>query len=398
VRGALLSAAVALAALSPGVRTSAPETGERLILHPPIAALIAGSRFPIAAEDGNDPGHLAVVGPGELIGDVYYAPLVSRAVHVAIVAARPHASATLELTVIPLPPPSSTIAVASYGDGVVIHMRTNGEIAGVYPLGGGAVDVARDGERYFALTTDAGELWTIAPGRLPLVTTNVPTGNEIATSASGIFVSNRDVNGDGALTRVRGAITRRVRTGVTAEGLAIDRTAHRIYVANVNSASVVEVDTRTLLVVRSFATPSRPFALLLDRASARLYLTANQSRSEFSRGGMAAAIDLASGKVVQISGPFVLPLGLALERTSHRLFVGEEGRGRIDVLDDRTLRERQTAIAACSIPWRLALDERSRMLYVPCAGSDEVAVLDISARPRPARFMKTGGYPLAVAL
>ncbi|MFN2449499.1 MAG: hypothetical protein ABR508_06880, partial [Candidatus Baltobacteraceae bacterium] len=81
----------------------------------------------------------------------------------------------------------------------------------------------------------------------------VAVGNEVAAddAAGDVFVSDRDVAGAGALTRVtRGGEVDRVLTGTTAEGLAIDARRGLVYTGNVNDASVAEVDARTMSVRR----------------------------------------------------------------------------------------------------------------------------------------------------
>src|SRR5581483_10707118 len=133
----------------------------------------------------------------------------------------------------------------------------------------------------------------------PLRGTNisgVDVGNEVAVDAAGkIFVSDRDVQGQGALTRVtpNGAVAR-VITGVTAEGIALDGSRHLAYVGNVNDNSVAEVDTQTMRVLRKIRTPERPFGIALDERTRRLFVVSNVSPSMTPGGGYVAAIALNS--------------------------------------------------------------------------------------------------------
>jgi len=82
-------------------------------------------------------------------------------------------------------------------------------------------------------------------------------------SQHAVFISNRDINGKGALTRILDGKTDRVITGVTAEGLALDEARHRIFVGNVNDGTVLELDSRTLQSIRRIPAVTRTFGIAL---------------------------------------------------------------------------------------------------------------------------------------
>ena len=139
------------------------------------------------------------------------------------------------------------------------------------------------------------------------------------------FVTNRDVNGSGALTRITpDGHTTTVTTGQTAEGLVVDQKRGIVYVANVNDASVAAVDARTMHVRRRFRVVDRVFSLALYSKGDVLYAVSNQSAdSPFAAPGsvVAVALDRKGTPVIARTEPLAFPVGIALDARSHRLFV-----------------------------------------------------------------------------
>jgi len=346
----------------------------------------------------------SVLGPGQVEGSKYLAPIVPTAASATIIAATRDAVAIHELQLVPPPDPhAKLIAVATYYDGVVLHSAQDFHIVGIVPIDGapGDVAIASNGDLY-APSTDSTSLFVIS--RAPWAVSeigNVPFGNEaVFDRADGsLFVSNRDVDGKGALTRVQASTVERVITGVTAEGLALDSATHTIYVGNINDDSIVEVDTRTLSIRRRLATVPRTFGLALDARRGYLFVVSNRN-AEMPGGGFVATIDLhpLHGRLIARSARLAFPLGIAFDAQTDTLFVSDEDTAQVYVLDARTLRPRHAPLAACAVPWRPHLDAARRRLFVPCARADRLAVFDVdrlqAVRGSP---FKTGRYPLAVA-
>lgn len=305
-------------------------------------------------------------------------------------------------------PPSGNqplLAVASYEDGIALHDASSFAPLGLLATGGSPSDVAVDTAGRIVATDTQGDALAVAalaPWR-PSRIGGVPVGDELAVdSATGaIFATNRDVDGTGALTRVaRDGTVERVKTGLTAEGLAIDARRGLVYVANVNDGTVAIVDAETMRVVRRFPAVARVFSLALSADGTRLYAVSNQSAgSPFAAPGrvVAIALDRAVPRVVARSANLTFPIGIALDPASQRLFVTDEEDDTVDVLDARTLRPAAAPLSTCRTPWKPALD-RGR-LYVPCARADAVDAYDARTlhRLRGAPFA-TAGYPLAVAV
>lgn len=363
----------------------------------PHGPLLPGARFSLQANGVAAPRY-SLVGPGRLDGTTYVAPPALAAPSSAtIVAATRDAVGSVILALVPWPH-GDLFAVATYDDGIALHRAADGALVGILPFEGGVAAVARNGSALLAPAAHAPLLWSVdVRGGVVTSVADVPTGNEVGAYHGDAFVTNRDVDGVGALTRVRGATVTRVVTGDTAEGIAIDD-AHGVgYVTNVNSRDVAEVDLATLRVRRRMHVGERPFGIALDPDNGRVDVVSNVPRSPTHDGGLVLALG-SDGHIVARSAHMRFPLGVALDRTRHRLFVTDEADGIVAVLDARTLRAQHPALPACAIPWLPAVDERSRRLYVPCAGANEVAVYDLSTLEQiQGSPFKTGGYPLDVA-
>jgi len=337
---------------------------------------------------------------------IYVAPEVRSPQDVSVVAASQQAFALSELQIVPAPAPTAgLIAVATYYSGIALHGMRDFSMLGLQAFSGAPAGVAMD-ERgnIYTCATDGSTFFRIlrdpwgmqqAPG--------VPLGNEVAFDSreGSVFVSNRDVGGGrGALTRIRGTQVTRVETGITAEGLALDERRHRIFVGNVNDASVTEIDTRTLGVTRTIPTVARTFGIAVDPQRNRLFAVSNQDREMHKDGGFVVLIDLAPtrGRIIARSAPIAFPLGAAYDVRRQRLFVTDEDSGQVYVLSATTLRREHAPLRACAVPWLPHLDQRTRRLYVPCARANKVAVFDAdSLLPIRGTPFATGAYPLSVA-
>src|SRR5579884_770109 len=381
--GKLLSAALAILALA-GTAPHHPlrSTGS-FKLTVPSGPFISGSRLQIDALGVEGPLALALIGPGTLEGHQFIAPIVGENTTTTLVAATHGAVAYSTVRVVP--PPGEhrpLLAVAAYETGVALHDPKTFALLGYAPIGGPPGDAAfsPSGELY-APDTDGDSLAQIAraPWGIRFVR-GVPVGNEVAVDphSGNVFVTNRDVNGRGALTRITpdGRVSRVV-TGDTAEGLAIDGTRGMVYVGNVNDNSVAQVDARTMRVVRKIRSVERTFGIALDAKTQRLYVVSNTSPSMPGGGGFIAAIDLRrnNAPIIMKNRAMKFPLGVALDAKYGRLFVTDESTSEVYVLSARTLRTLRAPLQTCNTPWRPRV--AAGRLYVPCARGNSIDVFDL---------------------
>jgi DNA-binding beta-propeller fold protein YncE len=371
----------------------------------PAGPFVSGSRLQIETSPASHPVAFSLLGPGSLDGAQFIAPMLSAPAAATIIAATPGALASRTIDIVPAPHRTQPLlAVATYESGIALHDPRTFALIGYVPIGGPPGDVAFDSSgNLFAPDTDGATMTRIsrAPWQLSQVN-GVPSGNEIAVDkqSGAVFVTDRDVGGKGALTRIMpdGSVSR-VITGDTAEGLVIDAARGLVYAGNVNDNRIAEVRASTMTIVRSIPSVQRTFGLALDEKHRRLYAVSNNSPSMQKGGGYVAAIDLrkSDAPIVRRSSTMTFPLGAAFDPQTNRLFVTDEAADKIYVLDGRNLRTAHPALSTCRTPWRPLI--AAGRLYVPCARADRVDVFDLRTlrRVSGAPFV-TGGFPLAVAL
>jgi len=368
---------------------------------------LPGSSIPLHVDGFAAPYQVLALGPGRVVDGNYVVPLQDDAGATMLVAGNGAGLATSTVR-IARPPPANRplLVVASYDDGLVFHDGETLSVRGVLATGGTPTDVALDRAGRVATSDTDGETLTVAT--LPQWGVSriegVAQGDEIAIDAAtgAIFVTDRDVDGSGALTRIAldGTIAR-VRTGETAEGLAIDDRRQIVYVANTNDGTISAVDARTMHLLGRIPAVSRVFSLALSPDGRRLYAVSNQSaNSPFGASGSVVALALrhSQWRIAARSPDLTFPLSAALDARTATLFVTDEELSEVYVLDARTLRPKRPPLPTCTTPWKPLLDGDAQRLYVPCAGADAIDVFDARAlRRAPHAPFATGGYPLAIA-
>ncbi len=277
-----LAAAAALVLLGTAAHRTRHVTGS-FKLSIPSGPFISGSRLPISASGVSGALTLSLIGPGKIEHGEFIAPLVDRATTTTLIAAARAALATATITVVPPPAKGrALIAVAAYESGIALHDPKTFALIGYMPIGGPPGDVAfSNSGALFTPDTDGDTLTRVERSPWDMSTVDgVAAGNEVAIEqrTGNVFVSNRDVNGSGALTRIApdGTVTR-VSTGDTAEGLAIDSARGSVYVGNVNDATVAQIDAGSMTVTRKIRSVDRTFGIALDDRRRRLYVVSNTS-------------------------------------------------------------------------------------------------------------------------
>jgi DNA-binding beta-propeller fold protein YncE len=404
VKTAALAAAVAIALLGTAPQHRIQSTGSFKI-DVPGGPYISGSRLALSATGVAGRVAFSVLGPGSVESGAFVAPDVAQKTDATIIASAHGAVAVKRVAVVPPPDAAQPLlAVASYKEGIALHDPRTFALIGYVPIGGAPGDVAFDARGAIvtpdtdsdALTSIARDPWSVR------VAHNVPLGNEVAVdrSTGDVFVSNRDTGGRGALTRITpaGQVTR-VDTGETAEGLAIDSPRHIVYVGNVNDDSVAVIDARSMRVLRKIKSVPRTFGIALDRTAKRLFVVSNTSPSMPQGAGYVAAIDLSLAKprIVRRSVRMSFPIGVTVDERTARVFVTDEVKDAVYVYSANTLRAVHAPLATCDTPWRPRIF--GGRLYVPCADADKIDVFDLQTLHRVAGApFRTGGFPLSVAL
>jgi len=401
----LASACIALAGAAAHPQKQQLATG-RITIAP--WQYLPGSLLQLHVNGFAPPYQFAVLGAGRIAGGFYEVPRL-RASSSALLVVGNAAGLAAATVRIGIPPPKNRalLVAASYDDGLVFHDAHTLSVLGVLAIPGAPGDVAIDADGRVAAPDTQGT--SLALARLQpwgvVRIGDVAFGDDVAIDGRTrqVFVTDRDWNGSGALTRIDagGAVTR-VATGATAEGLAIDERRQLVYVANTNDGTVAVINARSMRVVRRFYAIGRAFSLVLSPDGTRLYVVSNQSaESLFAAAGSAVAFALRGprSRLVARSADLTFPLGAALDSSTQTLFVTDEALARIDVLDARSLRPKRPPLQTCATPWKPALDASAHRLYVPCAGANTIDAFDLRTLRRIAGApFATGGYPLAIAI
>jgi DNA-binding beta-propeller fold protein YncE len=366
---------------------------------------LPGSTIPIRVNGFGPPYALFVSGAGAIQGD-RYTVLAGSGANTVIASGRT-GLAMRSFAIAPTPDPRRPfIAVASYDDGIILHDVTAPFRArAALGIDGAPGDIAINAAGAIATTATDGTSATIAsldPWTVHRYD-DVPFGDQVAfdPTSGALFVTNRELGGAGALTRIAsdGSVAHRV-LGLTAEGIAIDPVRQRVYVANVNDGTVSIVDSRSMVELRRFHVIDRVFSLALSGDGSRLFAVSNQSLdSPFAAAGSVVAVDTIATDphVVARSERLAFPIGIVFEGARDRLFVTDEDTDAVDVLDARTLRAIRAPLRTCETPWKPSIDRG--LLFIPCARSDQIDVFDLATLRRVAGApFATGGYPLAVAI
>ncbi len=182
-------------------------------------------------------------------------------------------------------------------------------------------------------------------------------------------------------------------------GLAHDPKRHILFAADRNSNQIVVFDTESKVVLARMPSESNPYDLVVSPDGKTLYGTNISSDS----------VSVYDAQTFQLRR--VLPTGdnpgaMALSADG-RLFVSCSNDNSVTVLDTSTGDTLEKIITSLypgdpegSTPTALALDLSSHRLFVANADNNDVAVVDVSStgRSRVLGFLPTGWYPSALVL
>jgi DNA-binding beta-propeller fold protein YncE len=152
-------------------------------------------------------------------------------------------------------------------------------------------------------------------------------------------------------------------------GIAIVPKLNRGFTTNGGDSTVTVFDLKTLAPIRKIHVPTGGLdGIMYDAADDRIILT-NHSRPV----GTAVAIDPASG---EITGTAELednaPEGAAADGHG-RIFVNDEGKNQIEVLDAKTMKRTASwPIAPCDGPTGIAYDAASNRIFSGCGNTSVV--------------------------
>jgi DNA-binding beta-propeller fold protein YncE len=152
-------------------------------------------------------------------------------------------------------------------------------------------------------------------------------------------------------------------------GIALVPTMHRAFITQGLSGHVAIVDTKTLHTLRQVPTGKNPDAIIYDPATRRIF--ANNGGSEST-----TAIDAVTGDIVGTLDLGGSPEYAAADGAGH-IYINLEEQNETIAIDSQNLRvDQRWSLSPCMAPTSMAIDRRSRRLFIGCR-NHFMAVLNI---------------------
>ena len=210
---------------------------------------------------------------------------------------------------------------------------------------------------HVALSADGNTAYTANQGGSSLSIVNVATATATATiplPSQGFNVvtdpgsSRMYVTTSSGMLQIVDADTRTIvaqtSVGAASNGLALDRTAGRLYVSSISAGTVVAVNTNTNAVVRTYAVSAMPQRIALSADGRKLYV-ANESNG-------LDILDVTSGERNVVPGVDPQAVGVALSPDGKVVYVTNPPRGKVQIVDVATLNV--TTLAGLASPRNVA--------------------------------------------
>ena len=359
----------------------------------------------------------SVVGPGSVnASGAYQSPSVLATAEIVADAGHGISDASSVATVRPPNGAFDHILATCYEDGTVnvFDARTHA-LAGGFSVGQHAAGVAVDASRGLALFAADDRLFAVDLHDMHWEASARVAGarlSEVATLAFGYVAATDNL----AIPSTKGVRIFRVnRAGVpvlvfsapagdTPEGVVAQADGKTFFVSAINSNTVTRFSIDRNGIVRRTGvavTANRPFGVALDERHQMLFVADNDTpRLSGTRANPGLErFDLRSlrriGDVMGMGSKAALPLGLAVDPKTARLFVTNEGLANVAVFSIPSMR-RIATLATGLTPWLPHLDARAHRLYVPNARADTLSVFDTQALRESAPQISTCDYPTAV--
>lgn len=164
------------------------------------------------------------------------------------------------------------------------------------------------------------------------------------------------------------ATVNNIAVGSSPQGVGVNPSTNRVYVANGLADSVSVIDGATELVVATIGVGDQPVGVAVNPTTQRIYV-ANTSSDSVS------VIDGETNTVTATIAVGDQPLGVAVNRNTNRVYVSNLASHNVSVIDGATATVVAT-IPVGSNPYGVAVNEVTNRVYVANFGSDTVSVID----------------------
>lgn len=404
-------------------RGNAVDFSPRISILPKSAKVFAGNSLQfhttLIGELGPSNVRWSVVGPGSIDSNGLY-----RAVDVptsaAIVANAGNGIADSASVSIVSPPLHNEPLVLStcYSDGTVnVNSARNFALSGALSVGGRAAGIAVDSSSKRAVFAVESQIVAIDLRSMHWRVSAPLPGvrfSEIARLGWG-YVAATDNNADAGHPGVRiyrmnplgvPVLVSSVIAGETPEGIAASPDGRGFYVSNINGNSLmrfaIDATGRTTLLATA-KTAARPFGVAVDPLRHVVFVADNDTsvvNGARARPGL-ERFDSRSlrriGGMISTGSKSSLPLGVAVDPTTARLFVTNEGAGNVAVFALPQMR-RVATLPTGLTPWLPTFDPLTHRLYLPNARADSVSVYNTRTLRSVVPDFATCSYPTSVAV
>ncbi|HXW51616.1 MAG TPA: YncE family protein [Candidatus Acidoferrales bacterium] len=424
----LLAAGTVLMVVAAGMLTCSSSRGSiefapRMAVGPRDARVFAGNSLQfhthVVGELDLSDVRWSVVGPGSIDDrGLYRAAEVPSSADVVANAGHGLADSVSVQTVKPPLPDEPLILATCYSDGTV---NVNDERSHVFL---GALSV---GGRAAGITVDPGADRAVFVVESQMVAIDLRTMHwQVSTPISGVrlsevtrlafgFYGATDNNADAGQPGVRiyridaSGMPRLVTSaaaGETPEGIVAEADGRTFYVTNINGNSLMRFSLapsgRARLLVTG-KTAARPFGIALDPVSHELFVADNDT-SVVNGARARPGLERFDATTLRRIGPMIstgsgssLPLGVAVDPPTRRVFVTNEGDQNVVVFALPAMR-RIAVLTTGLTPWLPSLDPQSDRLYVPNARDDTISIFDARSLRTITAALPTCSYPTSVTV
>ncbi len=395
----------------------------RIAVAPRDARVFAGNslqfRTHMAGELAPAGVRWSVVGPGSIDANGLYRAADASATADVVASAGNGVADSVAVRTVPAPGPHQPLILSTcYSDGTVnVNAAPSLAFIGALSVGGRAAGITVDAVHNRAIFAVESQLvaidlrsmrWRVStplPGvRLsevaPLAYGYIAaTDNDASAGHVGVRIFRVDPNGMPQLVSS-------VVAGETPEGIAAAAGGRTFYVTNINGNSVmrfaIDASGRVRLL-RAGSTAARPFGIAVDVVRNEVFVADNDTSvvsGAHARPGLErfdATTLQRIGSMISTGSPSSLPLGVAVDARTARLFVTNEGDQNVVVYSLPQMR-RIAALRTGLTPWLPALDAEHGRLYVPNARDDSISIYDTRTLRTIAPAVPTCSYPTSVAI
>ena len=227
-----------------------------------------------------------------------------------------------------------------------------------------------------------------------------PGGVAVDPTSHNVYVANADDNlSHGTLSVIHepggantGTVVANIPVGEEPVGVAVDPTTHKVYVTNAQSGSVSVIDesgdATSGTVVATIPVPDRPGAVAVDPTTHKVYVAS--AAIAFGADGTLSVIDesgdATSGTVVATIPVGVLPAAVAVDPTTHDVYVTNAENDSVSVIDEPGDAGNGTVVATIPVggwPDGVAVDPGTDNVYVANQTSNTVSVITVTVEHAP---------------